>query len=180
MGKKINAWLGLGSAVVLAAHVCYQIVAYLTFYYNEFVTAMLGHILSVLAILHVLCSISLLIFSHDKGMGIKYGALNIRIILQRVTALLMLVLIGIHVNTFHHLADALIPLLIVQILFFACVFIHIGASVTNALITRGVIDSMEARKKIDIVVFIICTVLFIAASIVITNTDIALVKEGIV
>lgn len=180
MGKKVNAWLGLGSAVILAVHVCYQVVAYAAFYYNEFVTALLGHILSVLVILHVLCSLSLLIFSHDKGMGIKYGALNIRIILQRVTALLMLVLIGVHVNTFKHLADAMVPILIVQILFFACVFVHIGASVTNALITRGVIDSMKARKKIDIAVFIICIVLFIAASVVITKTDIMLVKEGMV
>ena len=45
MGKKINAWLGLGSAVILAAHVCYQVVAYAAFYHNEFITALLGHII---------------------------------------------------------------------------------------------------------------------------------------
>ena len=180
MGKKINAWLGLGSAAVLAAHVCYQVIAYLTFSYNELVTKILGHALSCLVVLHVLCSVSILVFSHDKGNGIKYGALNVRTILQRVSAVLMLVLIGIHINNFKHLAEALVPLLIVQILFFACVFIHIGVSVTNALITKGVIDSARVRKRVDTAVFIICIILFIAASVIITRTDIMLVKEGIV
>lgn len=178
MGKKINAVLGMATVAALLFHVVYQVISYQLFYYNPIVSKTTSHIISCLVILHVICSTVILIKSHDKGNGIKYAYLNVRTIIQRVTAVAMLILIGVHASIFNLLPKSLVPILIIQILFFGCVFLHVGVSASNALITFGKIESSKARKKADIIIYVICALLFIAASIVITKTQFILFAGG--
>ena len=178
MGKKINAFLGMATAAALIFHVVYQVIAYQFFYYNPAVSKTTSHIISMFVVLHVICSGWIFIKSHDLGNGIKYAGLNARTIVQRITAVLMLILIGVHASMFSMLPKALVPLLIVQILFFACVFTHVGVSASNALITFGRIESSKGRKRADVIACIICAVLFIAASIVITKTEFIMFTGG--
>ena len=168
----------MATVAALIFHVVYQVVAFQLFYYNPTISKLTSHIISCLVILHVICSIYIFIKSHDLGNGIKYAGLNARTIIQRVTAAAMFILIGVHASTFNLLQKSLVPTLIIQILFFGCVFLHVGVSATNALITFGKIESSKARKKADIIVAVICTLLFIAASIIITRFQIILSTGG--
>jgi hypothetical protein len=107
MGKKINAVLGMATVAALLFHVVYQVVAFQLFYYNPTISKLTSHIISCLVILHVICSIYIFIKSHDLGNGIKYAGLNARTIIQRVTAVAMLILIGVHASIFNLLPKSL-------------------------------------------------------------------------
>ena len=178
MLKKVNASLGLAALAALLVHIIYEVAAFINREYNPSVTGMIANFISGFAVLHILCSLWILIKDHDRWNGIKYLSLNIRTVIQRVTAFLMIILIGVHVNLIKMLPEASVPLLAVQVFFFACVFLHLAVSFTNALITYGRIESSKARKKADIAVFIICALLFLIVSVVITRTEYILFAGG--
>ena len=69
---------------------------------------------------------------------------------------------------------AFVLVLAVQIIFYASVLLHVAISAGNALITLGLVTSGKTRKKIDIVVWIICAVLYAAASVIIVKTQVAM------
>lgn len=181
MAKKINAVLGISIIVIFLVHIIYEIVAYLTFYYNPAVTKIIAYTALGAVALHILMSIYIVAFVHDKGKGMKYPALNARTLIQRITAVLMTVLVIFHMNTFKLLSmnaktnmPAFVLVLAVQIIFYASVLLHVAVSAGNALITLGLVTSGKTRKKIDIVVWIICAVLFAAASVIIVKTQVAM------
>lgn len=181
MAKKINAVLGISIIVIFLVHIIYEIVAYLTFYYNPAVTKIIAYTALGAVALHILMSIYIVAFAHDKGKGMKYPALNARTLIQRITAVLMTVLVIFHMNTFKLLSmnaktnmPAFVLVLAVQIIFYASVLLHVAVSAGNALITLGLVTSGKTRKKIDIVVWIICAVLFAAASVIIVKTQVAM------
>ena len=181
MNKKVNAVLGLTIIVLFLIHIMYEIYAYLTFYYNPVLTKIIAYSALAVTGLHVLCSIYTVYVSHDKGRGMKYPALNIRTLLQRISAVMIVVLIIIHMNTFSILSKTsetnravFVLVLIIQIVFFASVLLHVAVSVTNALITLGLITSDKVRKTLDIIIWIVCALIFIAASVVIVRTQLAM------
>jgi len=181
MNKKVNAVLGLTIIVLFLIHILYEIYAYLTFYYNPVLTKLIAYSALAVTGFHVLCSIYTVSVSHDKGRGMKYPALNIRTLLQRISAVMIVVLMIIHMNTFSILSKTsetnravFILVLIIQIVFFASVLLHVAVSVTNALITLGLITSDKVRKTLDIIIWIVCALIFIAASVVIVRTQLAM------
>ena len=185
MLKKTNAVLGLAIIAVFLIHIIYEIYAYLTFYYNPVLTKAIAYTALGTAGLHVLLSIYIVFFMHDRGNGIKYPALNVRTILQRISAAAIVPLMIVHINMFSILgmtAETARPLfflaLAVQAVFYADVLLHIGLSTGNALITLGIITSEKARKKAGITVWTICGILFIAALVIITRTQLAMFSGG--
>ena len=97
MNKKVNAVLGLTIIVLFLIHIMYEIYAYLTFYYNPVLTKIIAYSALAVTGLHVLCSIYTVYVSHDKGRGMKYPALNIRTLLQRISAVMIVVLMIISI-----------------------------------------------------------------------------------
>ncbi len=185
MGKKVNAVLGLGIIASVLIHIGYEIFAYLTFYYNPVLTKIIAYITLGLVGLHVLCSIGIVFFAHDKGNGMKYPKLNARTMIQRVSAVAMVVMILPHINNFKilsSLAGTNRPLfhvvLLSQLLFYAAVLLHVAVSVRNAFISLGLIQTEKAGKAVDIVVWVICAAVFIAASIVILRTQLSMFGGG--
>ena len=185
MVKKCNAVLGLAIIAVFLIHIIYEIYAYLTFYYNPVLTKAIAHTALGTAALHVLISIFIIFFMHDRGNGMKYPALNVRTLLQRISAFAIVPLMIVHMNTFSLLgmtSEAAGPLfltvLAVQALFYADVLLHIGLSTGNALITLGIITTGKVRKTTDITVWTLCVILFIAAVVIITRTQLAMFSGG--
>ncbi len=181
MAKKINAVLGISIVVLFLVHILYEIFAYLTFYYNPIVTKVIAYAALGAVVLHVFMSIYIVSFVHDRGKGMKYPALNARTLIQRISAVVMTVLIIFHMNTFKLLsqnAKTNLPLfvivLIVQIIFYASVLLHVAVSASNAMISLGIIASDNARKRTDVIVWIICAVLFAAASFIIVKTQVSM------
>ena len=181
MQKKVNAVLGLAITAALLVHIIYEIYAYLTFYYNPVLTKILAFTTLGLGALHILLSAFIVFISHDKGKGIRYPALNIRTLLQRISAVAIAVMLILHMNTFAALSATagtsralFVTVLIVQVLFYLTVFVHIAVSASNAFITLGIISSGKARKTLDIIIWILCAILFAAASFVVVKTQVAM------
>ena len=57
-----------------------------------------------------------------------------------------------------------------QIIYYAVLSCHIALSFSNALITLGRLSDIKKKRIIDIVVLVICVLLFIAVSVIITTT----------
>ena len=178
MSKKINAVLGLVLTTVFLIHIIYEIFSFLTFYYNPATTKAIAYSTMCIAILHILFSAFIIFISHDKGIGMRYLKLNIRTLLQRISAIAVAVIMVLHVNTFSILKESsaknmflFAAVIILQVLFYVAVLFHISVSTSNALITLGIVSTEKSRKRLDVIVSTVCILLFIAASFVIVRTQ---------
>ena len=123
-------------------------------------------ILTVLVALHVFISIDLAVTAHEgteKRKVKSYGKLNRATIFQRVSGVLMLVFVPLHVANFAgflHLPK--IVFATVPIVFFTIVLVHAAVSTSKAFVTLG-IGSARFINVVDIVVKVICLATLIAA-----------------
>ncbi len=177
--KKCNAVIALLSILFLLVHIVYSIFAYLTMYYNPFLTKLFSGILMAGVCLHAvlgMCSVFLM----DDGTRLSlYPRQNRRTIIQRLSAALFFPLLFIHTKTFQLLKSSaengswviFVILIIIEILFFADTIIHMAVSLSRALITLGWLSSRETQKKIDRIVYILGIILFIAAAVSVIRTQ---------
>ena len=106
MVKKVNAVCGLAVSVSVLIHIVYVIYAYLTFYYNPLVTRIIADTTLLFAGIHIIFSAVTVFFLHDRGNGMLYPRLNIRTLIQRVSAVLMILMLILHINTFKLLSSS--------------------------------------------------------------------------
>ena len=97
------------------------------------------------------------LFLRERGTGPgRYGRQNLRVILQRASALVILALLHLHVKAFGFIvsgaslsgADKAF-LLITELLFFGAVSLHLGVSFSRSLITMGLLSSDAGEKRTD-------------------------------
>jgi hypothetical protein len=123
-------------------------------------------ILTVLVALHVFISIDLAISAHqgtEKRKVKSYVKLNQSTLFQRISGILMLVFVPLHVANFAgflHLPR--IVFAAVPIVFFTIVLVHAAVSTSKAFVTLG-IGNARFIKVVDIVVKVICLATLIAA-----------------
>ena len=184
--KKLNAALGLLSIAAMLLHIGYTVFAYLTFYYNPALKLLTAMPFMVLACLHAVCGM-LTVFLQTDGTRLNmYPRQNVRTILQRVSAALMLPLLILHINTYGLLRSSaeagkwvwFALLMLSQPLFYGTVLTHIAVSVTRGLITLGWLASSEKQKVIDRVVYVLCAVAFAVSSFVVLRTELAMFLPG--
>ena len=181
--KKINAALGLLSIAAMLVHIGYTVFAYLTFYYNESLKILTAIPFMVLVCLHAVCGM-LTVFLQADGTRLNlYPKQNLRTILQRVSAALMLPLLILHIKTFALLestaqAGQWVWLMISQPLFYGVALTHIAVAMTRGLITLGLLSSREKQKRIDIVVYILCAAAFVISTYVVLHTELAMFLSG--
>lgn len=174
--------MGLLSIAAMLIHIGYTVFAYLTFYYNPFLKLLTAVPFMVLACLHAICGM-LVVFLQTDGTRLDlYPSQNIETVLQRVSAALILPLLILHINTFNLLQTGaqagqwlwFALILVGQPLFYGTVLIHIAVSVTRAFITLGWLQSLEKKKRIDRVIFILCAATFAIATFVVLRTELAM------
>ena len=184
--KKINAALGLLSIAAMLVHIGYTVFAYLAFYYNPTLKLLTAVPFMVLACLHAICGM-LTVFLQSDGTRLDlYPRQNVRTILQRVSAALMLPLLILHINTFGLLQSSagagqwiwFALLMLSQPLFYGTALTHIAVSVTRGLITLGWLSSTEKQKVIDRVVYILCALAFVVSTFVVVRTELAMFLSG--
>ncbi len=175
--KKANAVFGLLTIALLLAHAGYEVVTYLLFLYDPVVTRVLGWCLIAAVSVHAILGMSIMMFAHDgSGLG-KYRRENRRTILQRGSAIGIMVMVVLHLQCYALLktgTPGLIAAEVIQIVFFACIFTHVATSFSNAFVTLGALENLKTKKKIDMCVWVLCGICFLAASIVIGRTYIFL------
>ncbi len=184
--KKINAALGLLSIVAMLLHIGYTVFAYLAFYYNPALKLLTAVPFMVVACLHAVCGMLAVFIQADGTRLDLYPKQNLRTILQRASAALILPLLILHINTFNLLQSSAQAgqwlwfglLMLSQPLFYATVLTHIATSVTRAFITLGWLASTEKRKGIDRVVYILCALAFAVSTFVVLRTELAMFLSG--
>ena len=61
--------------------------------------------------------------------------------------------------------------LLIMVIFYWSVFSHVALSFTNALVSLGWLGDMKKKKVADIIIWILCFLMFLAASFIITMTQ---------
>ena len=175
--KKINALLSLAALLFLLIHIGYELFSYITFFYNPVVTNIIAYAFMGCAALHGVLAVFILVQRHDGSTLGTYPAANLRTILQRASAALIVVLLPIHVKTGDWIANhaggewLLWLLVILQLFFWAAALTHIGTSLTRALISLGWLQNRKTQKVLDVIVWILCACAFAASCVVIIKTQ---------
>ena len=184
--KKLNAALGLLTIAAILLHIGYNVFAYLTFYYNPQIKLLMTIPILVLVCLHAVCGMLTVFLQADGTRLDLYPKQNLRTILQRVCAALMLPLLILHINTYRLLQSTagagqwfwFTLLRIIQPVFYGAVLTHVAVSVTNGLITLGLLSSRETQKRIDRVIYILCAAAFVVSTCVILKAEFAMFLTG--
>ncbi len=184
--KKLNAALGLLTIAAILLHIGYNVFAYLTFYYNPQIKLLMTIPILVLVCLHAVCGMLTVFLQADGTRLDLYPKQNLRTILQRVCAALMLPLLILHINTFRLLQSTagagqwfwFVLLMISQPVFYGAVLTHVAVSVTNGLITLGLLSSRETQKRIDRVIYILCAAAFVVSTCVVLKAEFAMFLTG--
>lgn len=170
------------TTLAIFVHIGYAAFAYLTFYYNPLLKKVTSFPLMALLCLHAVLSMGIVFFSADGTKLNQYPKQNVGTILQRGSAILILPLLILHINTFSLLQTCagngnwfcFVLLLITQPVFYATVLTHVAVSVSRAMITLGRVSSLEKKKTVDRVVRIICAVFFIVVSFAVIKGELAM------
>ena len=184
--KKLNAALGLSSIAAMLLHIGYTVFAYLAFYYNPMLKLLTAIPFMVLVCLHAVCGMLTVFFQADGTRLDLYPKQNLRTILQRASAALILPLLILHINTYNLLASSaeaeqwlwFALLMLSQPLFYGVALTHVAVSVTRGLITLGLLASSERQKRIDRVVYLLCAIAFAVATFVVLRTELAMFLPG--
>lgn len=184
--KKLNAALGLLSIAALLVHIGYTVVAYLMYYYNPTLKVLTALPFMVLVCLHAVCGMLTVFLQADGTRLDLYPKQNLRTVLQRASAALMLPLLILHINTFGMLQSAaeagqwlwFALLMISQPVFYGVALTHVAVSVTRGLITLGLLTSREKQKRIDFVIYLLCGAAFAVSTYVVIKTELAMFLTG--
>lgn len=162
--RKINAGLSLVTTLLLLDHAGFYSVWMLSGCSIETSSEKLPRMLAGLLVIHAVLSIVLVIRSRkgaDRGRYNAYPQMNIATYVQRISGVLMLLLLGVHI------AGTLIgcrPKVLhaaAQPLFFAAALAHAAVSAGKAMVTLG-IGNAKAVKLVDGAMKLICAVIFAA------------------
>ena len=184
--KKLNALLGELSILFMLLHIGYNVYAYLSFTYNPLMKNLTAYPFLVLVCLHAVCGMLTLFLNPDGGRADLYVKQNLGTILQRVSAVLILPLLILHMNTFALMSAAaeggqsffVLLLMLGEILFFACVITHISLSLTKGLVTLGVLSSEKTKKAIDRFLYALFFIVFVVSCAVVLKGQVQMFFPG--
>ena len=168
--KKFNAVIGLLIVLSLCGHAGTMGYSIWTGWYSYVICKMLARMTVSLVAVHVIVTLVEFFFFHD-GSDFTYQKYNRSTILQRVSALAMLVLIHIHTKAYAHMAtgavlttEQAIFFCVEEIVFFACVLTHVAVSVSKGVITLGLVSSSKAVSVIDKICYVVCACVMLAVT----------------
>ena len=172
--KKWNARLSLFTMALLLIHELYQLYAYISFYYNPVLSKAFGYAVASGFVLHGILS-AICIFALHDAKTVAYKKLNFKTVLQRVSAVIILLLLPLHILSFSLLQSSVGSFVYVivesaQVVFYAALSCHVGLSFSNALVTLGRLEDKGKKRAIDRIVLIFWVMLALMMSIVITTT----------
>ena len=157
--RKINAVLSLICTVLILDHAIFLSIWMLTRGGVEKTETPLPWILVICMILHAVISITLGILGHKNAEKIKcntYGKMNRQTIIQRISGILIIVLMAFHIaGAINHFQPKILHA-ILHPMFFIVVLAHLAVSSSKAFITLG-IGNARAIKIIDITIKVVCT-----------------------
>lgn len=155
--KKINAVASWILIALLLVHIFTTLAYLLTGWVNMDIMMKAPRALAIVCVIHVCISLAIVFFMHDGSDFTRYGKLNQRTFMQRLSGLLILLLVHPHVKLFAGFIYENLPLnpgrkifiFIVEMLFFGAIYTHLECSFSRSLITMGLIRSEKAERAVD-------------------------------
>lgn len=164
--KKLNAVAGLLFLIVMILHMGTMTYSLLTGWYNFKICKGLAHLTMIVACVHILLSLIIVFFLHE-GTSIKTPGLNRTTIIQRVSALIIIILIHFHVKDFGFIVAHKVPtdmekffLILREGLFFLSLFAHISVSFSKAFISLGLVRKEGTVIVLDRIAFVFSLIMF--------------------
>ena len=165
--RKINAALSLLTTVLLLDHAIFLSVWMLSRCSIAKAENFMPRILAMLVVVHAIISIVLAILGHkgvEKRKCKEYPKLNVSTMIQRMSGIFMLLLLGLHIaGAANHFQPKILHA-VLHPLFFAVALAHVAVSTSKALITLG-IGNAKVVKIVDVIIKVLCVGTFIAGVI---------------
>ena len=157
--RKINAVISILCTVLILDYAIFLGIWMVTQGGVEKTETFLPWVLVWLMGVHAIISIVLGVLGHKNAEKIEckeYPQKNLQTIIQRMSGILIIILIAFHIaGAINHFQPKIVHA-IIHPLFFIIVLIHVAISTSKAFITLG-IGNAKVIKIIDIVVKVICT-----------------------
>ena len=172
--KKTNAYLSIIIMILLVVHAGYESISFCIMNYNPLLSKITGYLTAGTVTAHAVISVICLFVLHESK-SVIYIRLNIRTVIQRVCAILMIVLLPVHIYSFAILSRSVGNGLyflaeVSQVLFYAAVFTHIAVSFEKSLITLGMLEKEATRQRINMLMTVVCLLLFIVTGVITITT----------
>ena len=165
--RKINAAFSLLTTALLMDHAIFLSVWMLSRCSIEKSADFMPWMLAALMVVHAILSIILFIKNRkdaEKNKHKKYSKLNKETYAQRITAILIILMMGLHIaGAANHFQPKILHA-ILHPLFFAVALAHSAFSVDKAFITLG-IGTAGFIRTVNIVIKMICCATFVAGVI---------------
>ena len=165
--RKINAGLSLITTILLVDHAMFLSVWMLARCSFDVSNEEMPYVLAGLAAIHALLSIILAIRGHKGAKKEKvksYPKMNIPTMVQRITGILMILMLGLHIaGAKNHYKPKMLHAVFHPV-FFAVALAHAAVSVSKAMITLG-IGNAKTVKIVNVVMRTLCVVTFVACVI---------------
>ena len=166
--KKTNAVISWILIALLLVHIYTTLVYLLTGRFDLQIMMKVPRALAIVCVIHVCISLAIVFFMHDGSDFTKYGKLNQRTFMQRLSGLLILLLVHPHVKLFASFIYESVPLsagrkilvFVVEMLFFGAIYTHLECSFSRSLITMGLIRSEKTEHAVDIAARALCALGF--------------------
>ncbi len=170
--KKINAVLALITTAFLICHLGYNLVTYVLFYYNPVLSMISGILIATCFVLHGVLAVFIVIHSHDSK-TVEYKKLNLRTVIQRITAAVIMVLLPFHALEMALLSKNIgnafyVVLEVLRFAFYLSVMLHVCLSFSNALVTLGLLGDMKKKKILDRILLVVAILFGICFGIYVT------------
>ena len=172
--KKWNARLSILAMILTLIHELYQLYAYISFYYNPVLSKTFGYAVAGGFVLHGILS-AVCIFGLHDARTIEYKKLNYKTVLQRISAVITVLLLPLHIFSFALLQGSVGSIVytiveVSQVVFYVALSCHVGLSFSNALVTLGRLEDIGKKRVIDRIAITFWTILALIMGIVITTT----------
>ncbi len=170
--KKANAIVGLLATVVFLTHAMTMSYSFMTGWYNFAICKGLAYATMIIVSVHILLSVINIFFLHDQTYISKYKKRNVKTIIQRATAIIIVILLHAHVKTYTFIpAKEMLSIamkariIIVELIYFASIYTHVSISFSKSLISLGLIRSDKAEKNINNTAVVVCIILFVVSMV---------------
>ena len=173
--KKVNACITWIIMLLFYSHLIVMSYSLATGWYDYNICKTLARATGIVISIHAILSIIVVLFLHD---GVKvgyYAKRNIKTIIQRATAIIIMIFVHLHVKAFRfivqgtHLSTAdKAFILVTEFIFYGANFLHLTVSFSKSLVTMGLLRSDDKEKLINRIVLVINVVLMCVATISLT------------
>ena len=164
--RKINAGLSLLTTCLVLGHAISLSVWMLSKDAVPKPSGVMPWVLMGVVLVHALISIDLVVATYMDNLNRKskkYAKINKATIIQRVSGVLMMLFIALHIlGATGYMQPPKVVHAIVPALFYTIVLAHVAVSTSKAFITLG-IGNAKLVKTVDVAIKVICAATLIAA-----------------